>query len=408
MVCPKDIFGDEIESQSQKNFEDYFNEMSAPKSLKVGARIKGTILSLTRDTVLVDIGATNDGVLPRREILNSDGSLKYQVGDQISCTVKRVTGDEIIVHYDGAKIGLSDDVNLEDAFDRESPVEGRVIEEVKGGFRVMLPGQIKAFCPISQINYQVGDPAQYINQKYDFLIVKFESGGRNIVVSRRRALDISKLERESSFLNQINEEDLLLAEVIRIEKYGAFVRLKDWDLEGLVPLSELAWSRIKKPEEVVSLGQEIQVMLLSSKETEQGRLQLSFSLKKAGAEGDPWSQIILHHPVGSAFEGTIEKKENFGFFVQIIPGVSGLLPKSAWRDDLEANRIESKKVGEKIHLVIKEIRHEERKVLLGLPGYEDEAGLVMPSSSAKLGSFGDLFKQAQKTQNHKESEGIKK
>jgi small subunit ribosomal protein S1 len=241
------------------------------------------------------------------------------------------------------------------------------------------------------MDYKVSDAATYLNNKYEFLIVKFESGGRNVVVSRRRALDLLKIERESQFLKDVKPTDLLLAEVVRMEKFGVFVRLKNWGLEGLIPISELAWSRIKKPEEVVSIGQEIQVVLLSSSESEDGKLKLTFSLKQAGSEGDPWAKVALQFPVGTQCDAVVEKKENFGYFMQLIPGVTGLLPRSAYKDDINAKELENKKRGDTIRVRVREINYDDKKILLGLAEESDEV-YVMPNQSRSMGTFGDLLK----------------
>lgn len=386
----RDIFGDEIEDQSKKSLEDLLLG-SHIAQIKTGGRVSGLILSITGDTVLVDIKSTVDGILARRDILDGNGEPKFKVGDVVPCVVKRVSSDEILLKFDGATISMGEQADLEDAFDHETPVEGRVAEEVKGGFRVLLAGNVKAFCPISQMDHKVTDAASYLNNKYEFLIVKFEAGGRNVVVSRRRALDALKVEREAQFLKEVKPSDLLPAEVVRIEKYGAFVRLVDWGLDGLIPISELAWSRVKKPEEVVSLGQSLQVMLLSSSETEDGRLRLNFSLKQAGSEGDPWAKVALQFSVGTQCDALVDKKENFGFFMQLTPGVSGLLPRSAYRDDLNAKDFESKKRGDTIRVVIRDINYEDKKILLGLVGDQDEP-FVMPTQAKGMGTFADLFK----------------
>lgn len=397
-MAKTDLFGDAIEDKGARGFEDFLNQ-SKIQQLKVGSRVTGRILSITQDTVLVDVRSSVDGSLPRREILDNQGLPKFQVGDALPCTVKRLNGDEILLRFDGAAISMGDNADLEDAFDHETPVEGKVTEEVKGGFRVQLSGQVKAFCPVSQMDYRVTDATQYLNQKFDFLIVKFEAGGRNIVVSRRRALDLLKVEREAEFLAKVKPQDLLLAEVVRLEKYGVFVRLKDWGLEGLVPAQELSWSRFKKPEEIVTLGQEIQVLLVSSQETEEGRLRLNFSLKQAGSEGDPWAKVALQYAVGTQCDGIIEKKENFGFFVQLIPGVTGLLPKSAFRDELNAKEFENKKRGDKIRVAVRDVNFDTKKILLGLVGDGDEA-YEMPTPTKGMGTFADLFKaQSNKSKN---------
>jgi len=386
----KDIFGDEIQDKSKKSIEDFLSGTQIIE-LKPGSRVKGIVLSISGDTVLIDVKAPVDGILPRREILDNNGQPKYKIGDLIPCVVKRVTSDEIVLKLDGATISMNEYSDLEDAFDHETPVEGRVVEEVKGGFRVLLAGGVKAFCPISQMDYKVSDGAHYLNNKYEFIIVKFEAGGRNVVVSRRRALDLLKLERESQFLQAVKTNDLLLAEVVRIEKFGAFIKLKDWDLEGLIPISELAWSRVKKPEEVVSIGQQIQVMLLTCSEDESGRLRLNFSLKQAGSEGDPWGKVSLQFPVGTHCNGVVEKRENFGLFIQLAPGITGLLPRSSYKDDINAKDYENKKRGDSVQVTVREINFDERKILLGLAQEVDE-NYILPEQKKGIGTLGDLLK----------------
>lgn len=392
-MSKKDIFGDEIVENNKTTFEEFLQKSSDLKSHKMGQRINGKILSISKDTVLVDIGSHVDGVMSKLEIIKDTGELLFEVGQSIDCVIKKISPDSILLRYEGSKIGFSEDADLEDAFDYETPIEGKVLEEVKGGFRVMLPGSVKAFCPVSQIDFRVTEPKDYIGQKFEFIIIQYAQGGRNVVVSRRRALDAQKVQIESEFLKQTKPEQLLGAEVIRLEKFGAFVKLEDWGLEGLIPLSELAWNRIRHPDEVVQIGAKIQVMFLGSQEDDSGRLKLSFSLKKAGADGDPWAMASLKFAVGTVILGTVEKKEAFGLFVSLQPqgGVTGLLPKSMWKDSLEFKDFENKKRGDPLTVVIKEINYEAKKILLGIPGDQDEPVYQEGLKSKSLGTFADLF-----------------
>lgn len=392
----KDLFGDESEKNNSNDFESMLRSSLNVSRRKVGDVFFGEILSITKEQVFVSTGTPTDGTLPTVEILDKDKNLKFKVGDQIEVRVLRLREGEVFLRYEDAKGASSGVDNLEDAFDMELPVEGKVLEVVKGGYRVGI-GSVKAFCPISQMDLRAGaDANSHVNQKYEFLITQFEEKGRNIVVSRRRLLEQLKAQNEGEFLEKSKPGDLFQAEVMRLEKFGAFVALEN-GLEGLVPISELAWGRVQNPADVVSVGQKVQVMLLKTEEVGD-RLRSSFSIKQAGGESDPWQRVTTSFPVGTIVMGTVEKKENFGLFVQLAPGVSGLLPRSKWRDHVDGAQFENKKRGDQINVMVDQIQFEEKRLTLGLPSAQEDLEWKSHSSAKSnepgrgLGTLGDLLK----------------
>ncbi len=395
----RDMFGDEIKT-NDGDFASLFEQSmtAGTKKLKKGDDFRGEIVSMHGDSVFVATGTPMDGILPKAELLNEDKQITHKVGDIIEVIVVRVTQDEILLRYKSARMAATSTETLEDAFDMEIPVEGRVTEIVKGGFRVSIQGKL-AFCPVSQIDSKPdADQTVYINQKYEFLITQYESNGRNIVVSRRRLLDIQKAENEGSFLQKYTVGDIITGRITKVEKYGAFVEVQP-GVEGLVHVSELAWGRVQNPSDVVSVGQSVQVKILKIDDSD--RMKISLSIKEGGSAIDPWADFEKNFPVGTKIKGIVEKKEVFGYFVTVTPGINGLFPRSKWRDSADAKNYDNRSKGDVLDLQIDQIDPIGRKVLLGLVGEEiDETWKQHTSSTSGtpkkgLGTFGDLLAKAQ-------------
>lgn len=391
----KDAFGDDT-SVKENDFGALLDQSlrGLSRGLNVGDNFKGEILTISKEETFVSTGTPTDGIVPTSELLDDNKQLKYKKGDIIEVVAIKVRHNEIRLRLKGAK-GSADLESLEDAFDMELPVEGKVTEAVKGGFRVMLGGK-SGFCPISQMDIKpVNDPSLYIGNKYDFIITRFEEKGRNVVVSRRRVLEISKAESEGEFMEKNKVEDIVDGTVSRLDTFGAFVELAP-SVEGLVHISEITWARLKHPSEMLQTGMPVRVKILKMSD-EDGRLRISLSIKQGGGEADPWLQASQKFPLGSVWDGTVTKKETFGLFVNLAPGFQGLLPRSKWRDSELAAEFENKKKGDSVKVRIDEIKLEERKISLGVPGEEgDESWRAQAGTTAAagkgLGTFGDLFK----------------
>lgn len=394
----RDVFGDEIKT-NDGDFASLFEKSleGGTRKLKKGDEFRGEIVSMHGDSVFVSTGSPMDGVLPKAELLNEDKIITFKVGDMIDVVVVRMTQDEILLRYKSARTSASTTDSLEDAHDMEIPVEGRVIEIVKGGFRVEVQKKL-AFCPLSQIDSKPdADPGVYINKKFEFLITQFENHGRNIVVSRRRVLDLQKAENEGHFLQKYKVGDIITGRVTKIESYGAFVEIQP-GVEGLVHVSEIAFGRVHNPGDVVTVGQSVQAKILKIDDGD--RMKISLSIKEGGSAIDPWSQFEKDFSIGSKVKVTVEKKEVFGYFVSIIPGVDGLFPRSKWRDSTESASFDTKKKGDSLNLQIEQIDPIGRKILLGLPGDEIDESWKQHSASAaavkkNMGTFGDLLSKAQ-------------
>lgn len=398
-MSKKDVFGDSFDKNEGNSFESLFEQSlsGVGRKLSVGDIFTGEILSIGKEEAFIATATPQDAMILRSDLLDADKNLKYKVGDKIEVTVVKTKGGEIRVTKAGSKKANADLDSLEDAYDMEMAVEGKVSEVCNGGFRVLIQNKT-AFCPVSQMDYKVGDHQSYVGQKFEFLITQFDPKGRNLVVSRRRLLDLQKVENEGEFLNKVKPGDIVSGIVSRMEKFGAFISLGG-GVDGLCHISEIGWSRLQDPSEVLSLGQSVKVKVLEQVELE-GRLKISLSIKQAGDEGDPWMMVTQKFPVGSQHDGTVEKKEQYGLFVNIAPGITGLLPRSKWRDHIDAAAFETKKKGDKIKIQVDEILFEQKKMSLGVAGSaEDQSwrehtpGKSGFSTNNNFGSLANLIKK---------------
>jgi small subunit ribosomal protein S1 len=386
-----DLFGDDLVAKPQSEFERLLNSSGVSvRGLAAGDVFSGEILAVTGNEAFISTGTSTDATMP---FVLSAGAEKPKVGDVVQVMVVRVREGEILVKPVGSRGGSVEMDSLEDAFDMEIPVEGTVLEAVKGGFRVKV-GDQKAFCPISQMDWRVVTPEDYVGKKFNFIITKFERG-RDIVVSRRKVMELDRAASEGDFLATAKEGDIFSGKVFRIEKYGAFVRL-DNGVDGLIPIGEMSWSRINHPQEVLNLDQVVQVKLMRIAE-DGDRLKLSFSLKQGGSMDDPWATIEARFPVGSQVEGVVEGKEPFGLFVNIAGGITGLLPRSTWRDAIDASAWENKRRGDRVKVRVDRIDLDGHKLSFTPPRDEEDDSwrshtVVSGSKASGFGSMADLFK----------------
>ncbi|HEX4925176.1 MAG TPA: S1 RNA-binding domain-containing protein [Bdellovibrionales bacterium] len=385
------LFEETPKSESATEFAAMFERSlgRTEKALRVGDALRAEILSIGKEESFVSTGTAQDGIIFSADLLDENKNLKYKVGDVIDVVVMRVRPDEVRVTRKGSKSAPVELENLEDAFDMELPVEGKVTEVVNGGYRVSVQGQ-PAFCPISQMDQRpIADPSTVVGKRFEFLITQFDPKKRNIVVSRRKLLDLQRAENEGAWLEKHKPGDIVQGVVTRTEQFGAFVDLGG--AEGLVHVSEIGYTRLKHASEGVSAGDPVQVKILNVVEEEK-RLKISLSIKQAGGAGDPWMQVPQKFPVGALVEGTVDKKESFGIFVVLAPGINGLLPRSKWRDSEDAKKYENAKRGEPIRVRVDEVKFEERKISLGLPTEaEDDSWKQHQGASQGFGAMASAF-----------------
>lgn len=340
---------------------------AAEKAFEPGDKVRGELLAVGREDSQVALGPGREGVVATADFRDADGVVSVKAGDILDLFVTSVRNNQVRLSKNPTDKNIAQD--LKEAFELKRPVEGRVVEACKGGFRVSVKGK-SAFCPISQIDTKRTETgAEFIGKTFTFVLTEFGEDGRNVVVSRRKLLEEEQSRASDAFLAANPDGSVVPGKVVRLEKFGAFVELVP-GVEGLLHVSEVAWSRVASPSEVLTLGQAVSVKLLK-RETVDGRLKLSLSLKQvterpptpqAPAVVDPWSK----YAAGQVVEGKITRKEPYGLFVQLEPGVVGLLHQSKTEDAPDFS-FDRQKVGETLSVQVAEVKLSERRIALELP-----------------------------------------
>jgi small subunit ribosomal protein S1 len=358
-------------SAEEESFAELFESYSAgaKEGVEIGDKIRGKIISIGRDTVFIDTGTKIDGVVDKDELLDDNRELPYKEGDILELYVVSHDGDEIRLRRALSGVGALH--VFAEAFRRAVPVEGKVIRECKGGFHVQIM-QKRAFCPTSQMDLKyVESPKDYLGETYEFLITQFGGDGRNIVVSRRELLKKKQEKAIKQFFEDIAIDTQLEGRVTKLMPYGAFVELFP-GIQGLVHISEISWSRVEKAEEVLKMGEEITVKVIGIEQGKRpGQMKIALSIKQV--IGDPWDRVQDKFFIGDKIKGKVTGCAKFGAFVEIAPGIHGLVhisemsyKKRIWRaEDVVA-------VGGTVEVMIKEIDVGKKRISLSIRDAEGD------------------------------------
>jgi small subunit ribosomal protein S1 len=343
-------------------FESYMTEKD---DVQLGDKIKGEIIAIGDKDIFINTGTKTDGVVEKNELLNDDGELTFQTGDLLELYVVSINEGEI--RLSKSISGGGSDRLLYDAYKNHIPVEGKVIEQCKGGFRVSVMNK-KAFCPISQIDIKyVEAPEAYVGETFDFYLTKIEEHGKNIIISRRELLNQQHEEAKKDFFKEAKTGDIIEGTIKTIMPYGVFVEIYP-GIEGLVHISELSWSRISHPEEIIKLNDPIKVKILDIN-NESSKISLS----SKQVSGDPWETVNQHFKSGDKINGKVTRCADFGAFVEISPGIEGLVHISEMsyiKRVLKADDMVSP--GDIIPVVIKEIDSINRRISLSMKEAEGD------------------------------------
>ena len=364
-------------------------EGDKPKKTKrprVGDVIGGKVISIGQTSVFVDVGGKAEGQLDRSQVSDPEGNLLVKVGDTIEA---RVVGDEGGVLALRVKLGRGPEARaeLQQAAELGIPVEGLVTEVVKGGVSVDVAG-VRGFCPASQIDARfVEDLSAYVGQRLSFRITRYEP--RNLVLSRRALVEEEKQKLAVETRKKLEPGAVLRGKVVSFKPFGAFVDVGG--IEGMLHISELGHQRVERPEDVLSVGQELDVAVLK---IEGDRISLSL---KALAN-DPWRETTASLTEGQRVKGTITRLQPFGAFVEIAPAVEGLVHISELGSNRRINHPkEVVSVGQEVEAVVLSIDHEKRRLALSMAASKDadpdDVAAARPRVPQKLGTFGDLLQK---------------
>lgn len=331
-----------------------------------GQKIRGIIIAITEENVFIDLGLKEDGIMDRKDLLDADGKEIARIGDPIEAWVVAANPQGIVLSRSMSGSGLA---ALEEARDAGVPVDGRVSGVCKGGYLVDVLGKT-AFCPGSQMDAANGDAESIVGHSFQFLVTRVENRGRNIVVSRRALLDRERRENLETLLQTLQKGDMAEGRISRLAPFGAFVELAP-GVEGMIHLSELAWSRLGAADEAVSVGDLVRVKVLDISTGDKGQARISLSRKQA--EGDPWQDAPARLAVGSIVKGKVRRLAPFGAFVELLPGIDGLIHISEMSWSRRVTRPEEVlSAGDEVSVKIKDINPESRRIALSLRDAEGD------------------------------------
>lgn len=362
---PLDIPGVSPEIIRKSLADDFENLLDSNFSLAdniSGSVVKGIIIGIENDVVIVDIGMKAEGRIPLKEFIDpTKKETTITVGDTVDVYVDNLDDHhgEANLSREKARREASLDV-LETAFDKEETVKGVIFGRVKGGFMVDVSGAL-AFLPGSQVDVRpIRDMGPLMHTELDFQILKMDRKRANIIVSRRAIMDESRAEARDEILQDMHEGKVLEGVVKNVTDYGAFIDMGGVD--GLLHITDIAWHRINHPSEVLSLGQTIKVQVIRYNEETK---RVSLGLKQL--DQDPWTTVDAQYPLGKIVKGTITNITDYGAFVELAPGVEGLIHVSemSWtRKNIHPGKLLS--TSQEVDVMVLEVDHEKRRISLGL------------------------------------------
>ena len=372
---------------------------------RVGDQVKGTIISVGAEQVFVDLGGKAEASMDIENLRGEDGTVSVQAGDELSAVVASIdaeTGAVILGNRHGKHLHGGEE--LEAAYQQGLPVEGHITGTTKGGLEVQIGGH-RAFCPASQADIRfIEDLGSLVGERCAFRITKFEGGRRlNMVVSRRVLLEQEQAARAAETREQLKEGAVMTGTVTGMKDFGAFIDLGG--VEGMVHISELALGRVGHPQEVLQLGQEVEVVVLRVEQTDNPKRPEKISLSIRALAKNPWSDAADRYRPGTQVGGKITRTQPFGAFVELEPGIEGMVHISELGADRRINHPdEIVSSGQQVQATVLVVEPERRRIGLTLnPANAPLSAEDMQSkprddsgsgSGPGLGTFGDLL-QAQ-------------
>ena len=361
---------------SSESFEDLLRQLDQAQPSarqgepKVGDKVRGTIVSIGEDFVFVDLGSKTEGRMDASTLRNGEGEPTVAVGDSIETAVTGKDPDSgtlLLGSQHGHKYHGLEEIRQAQA--QGLPVQGQVTGAVKGGVEVLVAG-LRAFCPASQVDIRfVEDLTEFVGQRLDFRVTKIEGGRRpNLVLSRRAILEEEQRTRAEQTRAQLKEGAVLEGIVTSLKDYGAFVDIGG--IEGMIHISELAFGHIKHPSELLRVGQPVEVAVLRIEPAQGGtggksRDKIALSIRALAR--DPWADAEQSFPVGTRVKGTVSRLQPFGAFVELAPGIDGLVHISELGAERRVNHpSEVLNLGDAVEATVLGVDLERRRIALSL------------------------------------------
>jgi small subunit ribosomal protein S1 len=343
--------------EESEGFKELYEQ--SLQSVQMGGVLTGKVVQINADSIMVDVGWKTEGYIPARELRDEQGNISIGVGDEIEVLVDRrdQDGNLILSRDKAAKIKIWDDVKL--ACEKNTSINGVVVERVKGGLSVDIG--IPAFLPGSQVDMRpVRDLDRYIGQSFQFNVLKYDRKRNNVVLSRRSILEKEHEAEKHDTLQNIEEGKIVEGIIKNITDYGLFIDLGG--IDGLLHVTDISWGRITRPSDHFSKGEKIRVKVLAF---DREKERVALGLKQLTP--NPWETIKNKYPINSIIEGRVVNLTDYGVFVEIEPGVEGLIHVSEmfWtREIRHPSKILS--LDQKISVMILDINIETKRISLGL------------------------------------------
>jgi small subunit ribosomal protein S1 len=386
-----------VKEQEEEDFATMFEASVKARRFDRGQTIEGTIVAIGPDVAFVNVGGKGEAEIDVAELKDADGDVEVSVGDRIQAVVVSTSGG-IVLSRKGVR-NAETQRELEDAFRAGLAVEGKVQNVVKGGYEVRIARE-RAFCPISQIDIvRTADPAVHEGQVYAFRIIEYKDGGKDLVVSRRKHLEEQQRASAAELRKSIEPGVVLSGRVVSVREFGAFVDLGG-GIQGLLHVSEMGWSRVSNPNEVVAAGDEITVKVLR---VDDASGKISLGLKQL--LDDPWATVATTYEVGQVRTGRVTRLADFGAFVELEPGITGLMPFAETGVDRDADMRKAFPIGSEVEVVVLEVDSSARRIRLSkkaVAEHREQAELreynARPDAAptASLGSLADNLRSALK------------
>jgi len=363
----------------EESFATLFEQdAKLPGRLDPGQKVTSKVVSISGEFVYVSLGGKSEGVIDLSEFKDEEGTINISVGDEVDSYFVSVQNG--LKRLTTLRRGLStlSLKGIRDAYEAGLPVSGKVVKQLKGGFEVSV-GKVRCFCPFSQIDLRgYRDAEAYIAETYPFKVLEYEEDGRNIILSRRALLEEEQQARVEALKQELKIGTEISAKVRSIQNFGVFVDLGG--IDGLVPMSEIGWGRVENVRDVVSVGQDVTVKIIA---LDWERDRLTASLK--AMQPDPFLTAAEKYPVDSTVRGTIVRLAPFGAFVNLEPGIDGLIHISklgAGRRIKHPNEVVE--VGQVVEAQVREVDVNSKRISLAIEQPRQEETAVFPETGDLL------------------------
>jgi small subunit ribosomal protein S1 len=378
---------------------------------EAGTKVSGQVVKVDEEAIFIDLGTKSEGMIPAADLRDAEGNLTVQEGETVEATVTGTdaeTGTLVLRRKvggggGGGKKGAEVPEEIKQAQESGLPVEGKVTGLNKGGAEVRVGG-MRCFCPLSQLALRyVDNPDQFIGQTLTFKVIRLEEGprggrGPNVVLSRKAILEEEAEQMASETRERLKVGAVLTGKVTSLTTYGAFVDLGG--IEGMIHVSEIGHTRTAHPQDAFKIGDEVEVQIIKIETSKDGKRE-RISLSRRVLEQDPWREAAGRFREGTEHTGRVVRLESFGAFVELAPGLEGLVHVSEMGGDRRLNHSkEAVDAGQEVQVKVLGVDTVRRRISLSMNAFgtadEEAAAAYARSTPTTFGTLGDFFKDFQK------------